>query len=223
MGQHLNNAADTGSSDLWLVSDGCRERCPATRVPLFAQAALKPIGQDVSLLYGDSRTGTHASGPIGMDTVSIAGLSVSDQYFAAIIDTNTTVLDTGSAGILGLGFPPISVIWRQLIASRLDHTMPSSPGRIPSIDSRSDLGSREERRDATNILDSIIDTFSTRGPLLTRLVTLKVLERPLVVTTLQRDTISFSGNDGTLSLGALPYGMPVEQLAWAPVRSYSVM
>lgn len=28
-----------------------------------------------------------------------------DQYFAAISNTNTSVLDTGSAGIFGLGFP----------------------------------------------------------------------------------------------------------------------
>ena len=58
-------------------------------------------------MYGDSRTGTQASGPIGTDTAGIAGLSVPDQCFAAIVETNTTVLNEGTAGILGLGFPPI--------------------------------------------------------------------------------------------------------------------
>lgn len=37
----------------------------------------------------------------------MAGLMVTDQYIAAITDTNTTVLETGSAGIFGLGFPAI--------------------------------------------------------------------------------------------------------------------
>lgn len=60
---------------------------------------------DANLLYGDSLTGTHANGPIGQDTVALAGLSLSDQFFAAINSTNTSVLETGSAGIFGLGFP----------------------------------------------------------------------------------------------------------------------
>lgn len=64
----------------------------------------------MQLLYGDSRTGTHASGPIGQDAVGIAGLTVQGQYMAAITDTNTTVLETGSAGILGLGFPAIRLV-----------------------------------------------------------------------------------------------------------------
>ncbi|KAI0777454.1 acid protease [Trametes elegans] len=219
---------DTGSSDLWLLSDGCEGHCPTTNVPLYPGSALKSVGQDVRLLYGDSHTGTHASGPIGTDTVTIAGLSVPDQTFAAIVDTNTTVLDTGSAGILGLGFPPISLIWRQLLAAQLNETMPSLPRRSLLRDEHAVLRTRaddmdstvlhQKRQGGTGSLDSPVDTFSTIGPLLTRLVTLKILERPLAVTTLQRDTISFSANDGTLSLGALPLGISDDQLAWAPVR-----
>ena len=195
-------------------------------MPLYSQASLTPTGQNIQLLYGDSRTGTHATGVIGTDTVSIAGMSVPGQYFAAVVDTNTTVLETGSAGILGLGFPPISLIWRQLFASGSNQTMPSLPKRsisnyMHTLSSASrDTGSTPERRDSS--LTYPADSFSTLGPLLTRLVTLKVLERPLVVATLQRDTISFSSNDGTLSLGALPYGLPDDRLTWAPVRVYSV-
>ncbi|KAH9849941.1 acid protease [Lenzites betulinus] len=221
---------DTGSSDLWLVSDGCKENCPASNVPLYSQATLTPAGQDVLLLYGDSRTGTHASGPIGKDAVSIAGLSVPDQFFAAIIDTNTTVLEAGSAGILGLGFPPISLIWRQLAAAHLDQPISSSLERPPFVDlssappgHRSDSGdSRSVRRDPVSVPASVVDTFPTLGPLLTRLVTWNILQRPLVVATLQRDTVSLSGNDGTLSLGALPFGLSDSELSWAPVRAYSV-
>ncbi|KAI0831827.1 acid protease [Trametes gibbosa] len=220
---------DTGSSDLWLVSDACKEHCPASNIPLYSQATLTPAGQDVLLLYGDSRTGTHASGPIGKDVVSIAGLSVPDQFFAAIIDTNTTVLEAGSAGILGLGFPPISLIWRQLAAAYLNQPIPTSLKHPPLMDlssasphSRSKPGApRAVRRDPASVLASVVDTFPTLGPLVTRLVTWNILERPLVVATLQRDTISLSDNDGTLSLGALPFGLSDSHFSWAPVRAYS--
>jgi phytepsin len=40
-----------------------------------------------------------------MDVVSLAGLQLQDQYLAAISETNTKVMQTGSAGIFGLGFP----------------------------------------------------------------------------------------------------------------------
>ncbi|KAI8973093.1 acid protease [Trametes punicea] len=223
---------DTGSSDLWLVSEECKDRCPATNVPLYTQTDLTSAGQTIRLLYGDSRTGTHASGVITKDTVSIAGLSVPDQYFAAILDTNTTVLQTGSAGILGLGFPPISLIWRQLWDSHLQQPTPALPKRshptatadnsmFPPTSERPDLLGARTKRQASPLL-SPTDSFPTLGPLLTRLVAWKVLERPLVVATLQRDTISLSSNDGTLSLGALPFGLSDNQLTWASVRSYSV-
>lgn len=60
---------------------------------------------NVDLRYGDSRTGTHASGAIGKDTVGIAGLILENQALASINDTDTLILETGSAGIFGLGFP----------------------------------------------------------------------------------------------------------------------
>ncbi|CDO76205.1 hypothetical protein BN946_scf184819.g5 [Trametes cinnabarina] len=205
-------------------------------LPIYGLSRMNAgTGQSVNLLYGDSRTGTHASGVIGKDIISIAGLSVPDQYFAAILDTNTTVLQTGSAGILGLGFPPISLIWRQLLDFHLGQSMSipskrslatqgstntSSPSSDSGIGQLGSSTSYESRQETPQL--SPVDTFASLGPLLTRLVTLKVFERPLVVTTLQRDTISLSSNDGTLSLGALPFGLLDSDLTWAPVRPYTV-
>lgn len=97
---------DTGSADLWVASNACTA-CSAkgTQVPLYSQSSLQRSGLDVRLQYGDSRTGTHAYGPIGCDTVGLLGLTLPAQYLAAINDTNTSVLDAGCAGIFGLGFP----------------------------------------------------------------------------------------------------------------------
>ena len=95
---------DTGSSDLWVMSDACTSGCEGN-VPVYPQASFKPSGLDVAMIYGDSTTGTFATGTIGEDTVGLAGLTLTNQYFAAINRTNTSVVDVGSAGIFGLGFP----------------------------------------------------------------------------------------------------------------------
>jgi phytepsin len=95
--------ADTGSSDLWVMSDACREGC--TGVPIYPQSTFRYSGIDVQMLYGDSRTGTYASGMVGEDTVDLAELSQPNHFFAAINSTNTSVIDIGAAGIFGLGFP----------------------------------------------------------------------------------------------------------------------
>lgn len=125
LGSTLKLWADTGSADMWILSDACKTCSDTQRSPpgldLYPMDELHRV-TDVELFYGDSRTGTQASGVLGSDSVGVAGLSVKvrtfinltcsvltsgkqNQYFAAINRTNTSVLDTGSNGIFGLGFP----------------------------------------------------------------------------------------------------------------------
>ncbi|KAF8962099.1 aspartic peptidase domain-containing protein [Flammula alnicola] len=108
---------DTGSSDLWIMSDACTRGC-AGDVTLYPQSSFRYAGQDVKLLYGDSKSGTFASGIIGGDTVDLAGLALQNQYFAAINKTNTSVAEVGAAGIFGLGFPVNSVIWNTMFSEK---------------------------------------------------------------------------------------------------------
>ena len=98
---------DTGSSDLWTLSDACLSGCTRenNNVRVYPQATFKSSGLDVEMQYGDSLTGTFARGLIGNDTVNLAGMTLQNQYFAAINMTNTSVLDADAAGLLGLGFP----------------------------------------------------------------------------------------------------------------------
>ena len=97
---------DTGSSDLWVVSDTCTTTvCKNTNMPPYPSASIQPAGGSVDLQYGDSLTGTHASGPIAQDTTTVAGLALPQQPFAAISDTNNTSVMQGANGIFGLGFP----------------------------------------------------------------------------------------------------------------------
>lgn len=98
---------DTGSSDLWALSDACLSGCihGSNDLRVYPQSTFKSSGLDVEMQYGDSQTGTFARGMIGNDSVNLLGMTLQDQYFAAINITNTSVLDMGAAGILGLGFP----------------------------------------------------------------------------------------------------------------------
>ncbi|GJF00003.1 acid protease [Phanerochaete sordida] len=227
---------DTGSADLWVISDTCIGNCSSS-VPLYPQTTFSPSGLTVQLLYGDSRTGTHATGPIGKDAAGIAGLSLQDQYLAAIVDTNTTVLETGSAGILGLGFPAISVVWRQLIQAQLSG-VPTKKGKrvhmdldyhrpaFPSFDfmfSSVPPQAHAKRQNATALsTPEFIDSFATLGPLFSRMISQHELAQPMFATTLQRDSIDIGGNVGQLSIGELPSGIASESLTWVPLRAYSV-
>ena len=56
------------------------------------------------------RLDSWASGMIGEDTVTLAGLTLQDQYFDAVNQTNTTLARAGSSEIFGLGFPVIRYI-----------------------------------------------------------------------------------------------------------------
>ena len=95
---------DTGSSDLWVVSDKCIQGCLSSQLA-YSQASFQYSGADLELLYGDSTSGSYASGMIGKDTVTLAGLRLQDQYFVAVNRTNTTLGQAGSSGIFRLGFP----------------------------------------------------------------------------------------------------------------------
>lgn len=212
---------DTGSADLWVISDACTGNCSSS-VPLYSQSTFQPTGQQVQLFYGDSHTGTHAVGPIGKDTVGIAGLSVTDQYLAAIIDTNTTVLETGSAGILGLGFPPIryvcylsimrvSLIWHSVIWHQLNTVQQST---APPSKARRQSGSFQSA-------SATIASFATYGPLFARLIAQHALAQPMFATTLQRDTLDIGGNVGQLSIGELPANITSDSLTWVPLRHYT--
>ncbi|THU88353.1 hypothetical protein K435DRAFT_866371 [Dendrothele bispora CBS 962.96] len=83
-----------------------------------------PVEQDAGATLLWSFTGTHAFGPVGRDIIGLTGASISNQLFASINDPNTTVLETGAAGIFGLGFPVNSQIWLKTFEE--EHPMPSS-------------------------------------------------------------------------------------------------
>jgi len=185
---------DTGSSDLWVITDTCKtDICNKSTVTRYNAASLTPSGVNVTMNYGDSTTGTYASGPVGKDTATIAGLSMPNQTFAAIDNTTNSAVSFGAAGIFGLGFPSESVIQQSVVNQQFNN--PSTTDEL------------------------VVSTFED-GPLLSRVVSSGQLAEPMFAITLQRDTIDISGT-GQLSVGKLPEGVNNSSLTWVPVRLYS--
>ncbi|EKM79641.1 hypothetical protein AGABI1DRAFT_114140 [Agaricus bisporus var. burnettii JB137-S8] len=186
---------DTGSSDLWVVSDACTAgTCADSNVrgysPMSSNA--NSTGVRVEMFYGDSKTGTYAKGNVGFDTATVAGIAMTDQAFGIINDTTNVVLKYDTAGIFGLGFP---------VASKVQEFMVTAEdGPIKTTD------------------NYLLSTY-THGPLLPRIVITGALPEPIFSITLNRATIDISGV-GELAVGKVPDGVDPSSLTWVPVRLY---
>ncbi|KAF8328165.1 aspartic peptidase domain-containing protein [Cantharellus anzutake] len=215
---------DTGSADLWILLDSCQVNCSHS-LPVYPHKSLKYSGVDARLFYGDSTTGTYAFGPIGKDTVAVANLSMPNQCFAGINQTDTNVATMNSVGIFGLGFPVNSVIWNALFNHQYPSGMMTSSNRPSSTTSQSPRSSSLAKRGKYNELlhprkvspdiafefmqslatvDQLLSTFITNGPLIARMAFSGLLLEPSFSVTLQRDSLDIGGNIGLLSMGGLP-------------------
>ncbi|KAM5544249.1 hypothetical protein V8D89_001909 [Ganoderma adspersum] len=96
---------DTGSSDLWVPAASCTTCGSHNLYDPAASSTSASQGGNFTIAYGD---GSNASGPIFTDTVSIAGVSATNQFFSAVTTESAEFVDDPTDGILGLAFPDIS-------------------------------------------------------------------------------------------------------------------
>ncbi|KAF9112517.1 hypothetical protein BGX27_003237 [Mortierella sp. AM989] len=101
--QEFSVVFDTGSSDLWIPSSSCQSSACSTlrRYNPGRSSTYSPDGRKWSINYADS---SWASGVLGIDDITVAGITIKGQAFGmASIDTGSTAA-TGVDGIMGLGF-----------------------------------------------------------------------------------------------------------------------
>ncbi|KAH6913070.1 aspartic peptidase domain-containing protein [Coprinopsis sp. MPI-PUGE-AT-0042] len=103
-------ALDTASADLWLLSSDC-ETPECSQVPRFQLGYQSPsfdaVNDNSTLFEASYADGTVASGFLARETVEVSNLSMSEQVFGLVSESNVTFGDHTS-GLLGLGFPELS-------------------------------------------------------------------------------------------------------------------
>ncbi|KAJ7637865.1 acid protease [Mycena polygramma] len=98
---------DTGSADLWVPSLACTSWACSSKPKFDASSSSTATEQSGSfeIEYGDDST---VSGPVYTDTVSVAGVEVTGQYFSPVTTLPSSFATESPDGILGLAFPALS-------------------------------------------------------------------------------------------------------------------
>lgn len=105
-------ALDTASSDLWIISSDCHTKT-CSNVPRYPRAYQSPtyvtVNGDSTPFKASYFDGTVASGFVAKESIRLSNLTVANQAFGMVTDSNVTMVDQTS-GIMGLGFPRLSSI-----------------------------------------------------------------------------------------------------------------
>ena len=87
--------------------------------------------------------------------------------------------------------------------------------------SSTSLPSLAPRQSSSSLVSTILSSYSSIGPFISRLVAQGTLTYPMFTITLQRDSVDIGGNIGIMSLGKLPAGVNNDSLTWVKVRGYT--
>ncbi|KAJ8502383.1 hypothetical protein ONZ45_g11815 [Pleurotus djamor] len=111
-GINFRVALDTASSDLWLASSGCvTPTCEAVPpYPLtYDSPTFASVNNNQTAFNASYADDTFANGFVARERVTLANLTIPDQAFGVITESNVSLTDR-SSGLLGLGFPRLSGI-----------------------------------------------------------------------------------------------------------------
>lgn len=96
---------DTGSADLWVASSQCNG-CDAQDTYDASSSSTSQEQQGTFQISYEG--GQDVTGPIYTDTVSVAGVNVSGQYFSPVTQASDMSNEFPLDGILGMGWPQLS-------------------------------------------------------------------------------------------------------------------
>ncbi|KAJ6536359.1 acid protease [Mycena capillaripes] len=98
---------DTGSSDLWIPSSSCTSSTCSSKSKYKASSSSTGVKKSgtFEIQYGDGST---VSGPVYTETVTVAKITATKQYFSPVTTLSSSFADDPIDGILGLAFPAIS-------------------------------------------------------------------------------------------------------------------
>ncbi|CAG8657444.1 17694_t:CDS:2, partial [Gigaspora rosea] len=110
--QYFTVDFDTGSSDLWVPAIECKfseclfhNRFDPKKSPTFV---LDPRPNNFTMIYGlDDGTSTVVCGYIGRDTVTLGGITVTNQTFGLATYDDLSYYEED--GVIGLAFPQLSL------------------------------------------------------------------------------------------------------------------
>ncbi|KAL6310458.1 acid protease [Sparassis latifolia] len=106
-GQTFTIDFDTGSSDLWVPSSNCTSTVCSTKNKYNAALSTTSVHKSgtFSIGYADGST---VSGPVFTDTVTVAGIKATGQYFSPVTTLSNSFASNPIDGILGMAYPSIS-------------------------------------------------------------------------------------------------------------------
>ncbi|KIJ50974.1 hypothetical protein M422DRAFT_244936 [Sphaerobolus stellatus SS14] len=127
-------ALDTGSSDIWVITDQCQtQQCrgvPVYPAKSFKSPSFIPVNGNQTAFNISFADTTSANGFIAKETFTIGGIQAAGQAIGMVTQTNLT-LGASVSGVLGMGFPRLS---------RIAGSIPNAP---PFLNALSQLGQIE--------------------------------------------------------------------------------
>ncbi|KAF8553161.1 acid protease [Imleria badia] len=96
---------DTGSSDFFVPSSACSNCGSHTRYDPGASSTSSDLGKTFSLFMGNKKT---VSGEQYSDTVSVAGLTATDQTLGSATEYSSSFESGPADGLMGMAFPSLS-------------------------------------------------------------------------------------------------------------------
>lgn len=107
---------DTGSSDLWIVSDLCKSNCGTTQDKYkTTSSTAKNANKKFNIQYGQGST----SGQLYRDNAQLGDLTVKNLTIGAASKISSDLASDPASGILGLGFRSITSAGQKTFLDRL--------------------------------------------------------------------------------------------------------